>query len=63
MRIPKGTDIRVDTSTENVELHITAAINTRSQANELIAAIRQCSGLLDGEKRGPRKPKAIASEA
>ena len=42
MKIPKGTDIRVDTSNEIVELHITAAITTNSQAKELAAAIRAC---------------------
>ncbi|KRQ99241.1 hypothetical protein [Bradyrhizobium valentinum] len=62
MRIPKGTDIRVDTANEVVELHITAAITTKAQANELAAAIKQFSSLLEGEKR-QRKPKAAAVAA
>jgi len=51
MRIPKGTDIQVKTDNEVAELHITAAITTKAQAKELVAAIRQCEGLLEGEKR------------
>jgi hypothetical protein len=60
MKIPKGADIRVDTSNEIVELHITACITTKTAAKELAAAIRQCEGLLEGEKR-VRKPKLVAS--
>jgi hypothetical protein len=62
MKIPKGTDIRVDTSSEFVELHITACITSKAQAKELAAAIRQCEGLLEGEKR-VRKPKLAAVAA
>jgi len=60
MRIPKGTDIRVDTSTSPVEVHIVGNITTKAQANELIAAIRQCAALLEGERR-VRKPKVEAA--
>jgi hypothetical protein len=62
MKIPKGTDIRVDTQNELVELHITAAITTKAQANELAAAIKSFSSLLEGEKR-PRKPKVAPGTA
>jgi hypothetical protein len=61
MKIPKGTDIRVDTGNETVELHITACITTKAQAKELAAAIRQCEGLLEGERR-VGKPKIAAAE-
>ena len=60
MRIPKGADIQVKTDNELVELHITAAITTRSQARDLISAIRGFEGVLEGEKR-QRKPKLVAS--
>ena len=60
MRIPKGTDIRFDTSAEQVELHITAAITTRAQANDLIVVIKQASIMLEGEKR-VRKPKVVVA--
>ena len=60
MKIPKNTDIQLDTSNEVVELKITAAITTKAQANELAAAIKQFAGLLEGEKR-TRKPKAAAT--
>ncbi|WFU42563.1 hypothetical protein QA640_08905 [Bradyrhizobium sp. CB82] len=62
MKIPKGTDIRVDTSNELVELHITAAITTKTQANELAAAIKSFSSVLEGEKR-QRKPRGQPSQA
>ena len=63
MKIPKGTDIRVDTASETVELHITACLTTKAAAHELISAIRQFAGVLESEKRGPRKPKiAVAAE-
>lgn len=51
MRVPKGTDIRVDTATNPIELHIIATITTKAQAKELAAAIRQCEAMLEGEKR------------
>ncbi|MFK4534335.1 hypothetical protein ABIA00_002518 [Bradyrhizobium ottawaense] len=57
MRIPKGADIQLKTEGGQIELHITAALTTRTAAAELIAAIRQISGALEAEKRGPRKPK------
>jgi hypothetical protein len=59
VKIPKGTDIRVDTSNERVELHIVAAITTKAQASELADAIKSFAGLLEGEKR-VRKPKIAA---
>ncbi|VIO80068.1 hypothetical protein [Bradyrhizobium ivorense] len=61
MKIPKGADIQLKTESGSVELHITAALTTRTQAAELIAAIRQISGALEAEKRGPRKPKVAAT--
>ncbi|MCA1524340.1 MULTISPECIES: hypothetical protein [Bradyrhizobium] len=63
MKIPKGADIQLKTESGVVELHITAALTTRTQAVELMAAIRQISGALETEKRGPRKPKAMATAA
>jgi hypothetical protein len=63
MKIPKGADLQLKTEGGVVELHITAAITTRTAATELIAAIRQVSGALEAEKRGPRKPKAVAGTA
>lgn len=62
MKIPKGTSIRLDTDADPVEVHINAAICTKGQANDLIAAIRQLSYALEGEKR-VRKPKLVASSA
>jgi hypothetical protein len=59
MKIPKGTDIRVDTSNERVELHIVAAITSKAQASELADAIKSFSSVLEGEKR-VRKPKIAA---
>jgi hypothetical protein len=59
MKIPKGTDFQVKTDNELVELHITSCITTRVQARELVAAIKQCETLLEGEKR-IRKPKLAA---
>ena len=59
MKIPKGADIRLDTTNEVVELHVTAAITTKSQAKELAAAIRQFETVLEGERRA-RKPKLAA---
>lgn len=61
MKIPKGADIQLMTADDIVELHVTAAITTKTQASELIAAIRQVSGALESEKRGPRKPKVAAA--
>ncbi|WP_461321576.1 hypothetical protein [Bradyrhizobium barranii] len=49
------------TNDGTVELHITAAITTRSQAAELISCIRQVSGALEAEKRGPRKPRVAVA--
>jgi hypothetical protein len=61
MKIPKGADIQVKTDSEaGVELHVTAAITTRAQAQELVDAIRQFASLLEGPKRN-RKPKAAAA--
>lgn len=60
MKIPKGADVQLKTNDGTVELHITAAITTRSQAAELISCIRQVSGALEAEKRGPRKPRVAA---
>jgi hypothetical protein len=57
MRIPRGADIQLKTENDALELHVTAAITTKAQANDLIACIRQVSGALESEKRGPRKPK------
>jgi hypothetical protein len=59
MRIPKGVDLQLKTDNGTVELHINAAISSKSQAADLIAAIRQISGALESEKRGPRKPKMV----
>jgi hypothetical protein len=58
VKIPKNTSIRVDTATETIELHIEAAITTKAQANELAAAIKQFSSVLEGERR-QRRPKAV----
>jgi hypothetical protein len=55
MRIPKNCDIQLDTSSDVVELKITAAITTKAQANELAAAIKQLSTVLEGERRQRRK--------
>jgi hypothetical protein len=57
MRIPRGADIQLKTENDALELHVTAAITTKAQANDLIACIRQVSGALESEKRGPRKAK------
>jgi hypothetical protein len=61
MKIPKNSDVQLKT-TENgtVELQITASITTKAQAAELIQCIRQVSGALESEKRGPRKSKVAA---
>jgi hypothetical protein len=61
MKIPTGADLQLKTEGGVIELHVTAAITTKSAAAELIAAIRQVSGALDSEKR-PRKPKIVAAE-
>lgn len=65
MKIPKNTDIRVDTSKENVELHIVAAITTKVQADELSAAITAFASVLEGEQRPKRarKPRVVAGTA
>jgi hypothetical protein len=60
MKIPKGASIRLDTDSDPVEVHINAAITSKTQANELIAAIRQLSHALEGERR-TRRPKVVAS--
>ena len=57
MKIPKGADIQLKTESGLIELHINAALTTRAQAAELVAAIKQIAGALEAEKRGPRKPK------
>jgi len=57
MKIPKGVDIQLRTNETGIELQISAALTTRAQAAELIQCIRQVSGALETEKRGPRKPK------
>ncbi|MHC2399159.1 hypothetical protein ACVMGC_003703 [Bradyrhizobium barranii subsp. barranii] len=57
MRIPKGADIQLKTENDALELHITAAITTKAQANDLISCIRQVSGALESERRSRRKPK------
>lgn len=59
MKIPKGTDIRVDTSGERIKLNIVAEVATRAEANELAAAIKSFASVLEGEKR-VRKPKIAA---
>ncbi|MCD9817621.1 hypothetical protein [Bradyrhizobium japonicum] len=61
MKIPKGADIQLKTESGLIELHVTAALTTRTQAAELIAAIRQISGALEVEKRGPRKKTAAVA--
>ncbi|MCL2452070.1 MAG: hypothetical protein FWD08_00220 [Alphaproteobacteria bacterium] len=53
MRIPKGCDVRLETN-NGVELHVEAVLTTKSQATELIKAIRQLAGALDPEKRTGR---------
>ena len=63
MKIPKGADVNLKTVGEVIELQITAALTTRAQANELIQCIRQISGALESEKRGPRKPKVATVQA
>lgn len=55
MKIPNGVAIELRTD-GIVEMHVNAAITTRTQASDLIAAIRQISGALEGERR-PRKPR------
>jgi hypothetical protein len=60
MRIPKNCAIELKTDNELVELHINAAITTKSQAKELASAIRQFESVLEGEKR-VRKLKLVAS--
>jgi hypothetical protein len=62
VKIPKNTDIRVDTSKEVVELHIVAAITTKAQANELASAIKAFASVLEGERRS-RRPKPVAEAA
>jgi hypothetical protein len=59
MRIPKDAKITVSTDNERVELHITATLATRAQANELSAAIKAFAYLLEGAQR-VRKPKLAA---
>jgi hypothetical protein len=61
MRIPKGADIQIKTEGDVLELHITAAITTKSQALELEQAIRQFSSVLEGPRRERRKPPSVAS--
>ena len=46
MKIPKGADIQLKTESGQVELHINAAVTTRTAAAGLIAAIRQIAGAL-----------------
>jgi len=60
MKIPKNCDVQLKTNEGTVELHITGAITTKAQAAELINCIRQVSGALESEKRGPRRPKVAA---
>jgi hypothetical protein len=62
MRIPKNTDIRVDTSKDEIELHIVAAITTKAQAAELASAIVAFSNVLTGEKR-VRRPRVVGGTA
>ena len=59
MKIPKGTNIRVDTENERIKLNIVAEVATRAEANELAAAIKSFASVLEGEKR-TRKPKIAA---
>lgn len=59
MKVPKGTDIRVDTSGERIKLNIVAEVTTKAEANELATAIKSFANILDGEKR-TRKPKIAA---
>jgi hypothetical protein len=69
MKIPKNTNIRVDTENGLIELHIIAAITTKTQARELSDAIMGFEGALDGEdepvkrKRKPRKPRVVGGTA
>jgi hypothetical protein len=56
MRIPKNTDVHLDTDVEVWELKIQAAITTKAQAIELAAVIKQFSYVLEGERR-VRRPK------
>ena len=60
MKIPKGVDLRIDTANEMIELHMTATITTKAQANELAAAIKQFASVLEGETRR-RKPKVVTT--
>lgn len=53
MKIPNGVSIELRTD-GIIEMHVNAAITKREQANELIAAIRQISGALEGVKRTRR---------
>jgi hypothetical protein len=62
VKIPKGTDIQVDTSNERIELRIVAAITTKAQAAELAAAIKQFASMLDGERRS-RRPRPVETGA
>jgi hypothetical protein len=62
MKIPKGADVQLKTNDGTVELHVTCAISTKAQANELIGCIRQVAGALDSEKR-PHKAKVTTIQA
>jgi hypothetical protein len=60
MKIPKGADLQIKTDNELVELHVTAAITTKAQARELMAAISRASSMLEGERR-VRRPKVATA--
>ena len=61
MKIPKGADVQLNMTDNGIEMHITAALATKEQANELIACIRQIAGALDGPKRQKRQRVAQAA--
>jgi hypothetical protein len=63
MKIPKGADLQLKTENDLVELHITAAITTKVQAEELAQAIRQFSAVLEGPRRSRRRAPALAQGA
>jgi hypothetical protein len=63
MKIPKNADLQLKTDDGTIELHVTAAINTKQAAEELLAAIQRLSGALPDKPKRTRKPKPVATAA
>ncbi len=58
MKLPKGADLQLKTESGIIDLHITAAISTKQDADELVAAIQHYAAVLPEKQKRQRKAKA-----